>query len=159
MKKQYITLGHVIFEIVSYVLLLAGIIYIIIFSSLHPGEIPMKYDWEREVLATGSPLSLLSLPIIMAVANGSISLCIHLLPVSTWNMPVKVKAEHAVPVYRDTVWMMVLFELEIALYSLFFLLDMTIGKKTLLGGMTILLVIALFGTIIFSMVRVVHDNR
>ena len=55
----------------------------------------------------------------MLISCGISSLVLHFMPPDLWSMPVKVKPEHAVRVYRDVVWMMVGMEFCFGVFTLY----------------------------------------
>ena len=104
--KNHITLKQKIVEILAYVLMWASIVIGIIWSAKLPKEVATHFDAAGNADGYGSPYSFLFLPIIMLISCGISSLVLHFMPPDLWSMPVKVKPEHAVRVYRDVVWMM-----------------------------------------------------
>ena len=79
-----------ILEILSWVLMLASLLIAIIGSVTLKGPIAIHFDGKGNPNGYGSPASMLLLPIIMMVTNGTVSLIGHFLDPSAWNMPFKV---------------------------------------------------------------------
>lgn len=116
--KNHITLKQKIVEILAYVLMWASIVIGIIWSAKLPKEVATHFDAAGNADGYGSPYSFLFLPIIMLISCGISSLVLHFMPPDLWSMPVKVKPEHAVRVYRDVVWMMVGMEFCFGVFTL-----------------------------------------
>ena len=117
--KNHITLKQKIVEILAYVLMWASIVIGIIWSAKLPKEVATHFDAAGNADGYGSPYSFLFLPIIMLICCGISSLVLHFMPPDLWSMPVKVKPEHAVRVYRDVVWMMVGMEFCFGVFTLY----------------------------------------
>lgn len=117
--KNHITLKQKIVEILAYVLMWASIVIGIIWSAKLPKEVATHFDAAGNADGYGSPYSFLFLPIIMLISCGISSLVLHFMPPDLWSMPVKVKPEHAVRVYRDVVWMMVGMEFCFGVFTLY----------------------------------------
>lgn len=157
--KSYITKKHIIVEIISYVLMWASIVIGIIWSAKLPKEIATHFDAAGNADGYGSPYSFLFLPIIMLVCCGISSLILHFMPADLWNMPVKVKPEHAVRVYRDVVWMMVGMEFIFGVFTLYCTITSYMQKMQGMLAATFIFMAILFGIIIWSIVACVRHNR
>ncbi len=159
MKKAYITKKHMILEIISYVILFAAFILAVIGIFVLPEEIATHYDAVGNVDGYGSPVTLLIMPAILLISNLTCSLCIHLLPASCWSTSVKVKPGNEIFVFRDTVSMIVLMELEISVFGLFFTIACFLEKgKIMLPGCIVFLAV-LFATIIIVCVKMKRYSR
>ncbi len=157
--KSYITKKHIIVEIVSYVLMWASIVIGIIWSAKLPKEVATHFDAAGNADGYGSPYSFLFLPIIMLVCCGISSLVLHFMPPNLWSMPVKVKPEHAVRVYRDVVWMMVWMEFIFGVFTLYCTITAYMQKMDGMLAATFIFMAVLFGIIIWSIVACVRHNR
>lgn len=157
--KSYITKKHIIVEIISYVLMWASIVTGIIWSAKLPKEVATHFDAAGNADGYGSPYSFLFLPIIMLITCGICSLILHFLPPAQWNMPVKVKPEHAVRVYRDVVWMMVGMEFCFGVFTLYSTITSYMQKMNGMLAATFIFMAVLFGIIIWCIVACVRHNR
>ena len=157
--KSYITKKHIIVEIISYVLMWASIVTGIIWSAKLPKEVATHFDAAGNADGYGSPYSFLFLPIIMLITCGICSLILHFLPPAQWNMPVKVKPEHAVRVYRDVVWMMVGMEFCFGVFTLYSTITSYMQKMHGMLAATFIFMAVLFGIIIWCIVACVRHNR
>lgn len=159
MRKVYITRLYIVIEIVSYVLLAVSFIIAVVGMITLEGEFPAHYDWAGNVDRYGSPAVLFVMPGIMLFANLVISLLAHFLPAECWNMPFRVKESRKPVVYRDMTFMLMLMELETAVFALVFT-AMNYMRWT--GGilaLTILLVAAFTVTIAGSIIVAAKHNK
>lgn len=159
MKKLYITKGHIIIEILSFVLLGVSFIVAVVGMMNLPAEIATHYDFQGNATGYGSPAVLLLMPGMMLFTNLIISGLIHLMKADSWNMPFKVKETRKILVYRDMVSMNVWLEFEIALFTLVFTI---MGYRQEMGGamiLTGLLMVAVMGTIIGFCVLSAKHNK
>ncbi len=119
MRKPYIRISHIFMEAVSFVFILASVLYVIIKASTIDGQIPTHYNMAGEIDGYGSPFSALILPLIMLSMVILFCLISHLVSPKYWNMPFKVKPQAAVVVYGDMVTMITVMGLLSGIYSLF----------------------------------------
>jgi len=159
MKKAYITKKHMILEMISYVILFAAFVLAVVGIFVLPEEIATNYDAAGNVSGYGSSVTLLIVPAILLISNLTCSLWIHLLPASCWSTSVKVKPGNEILMFRDTVSMVVLMEVEISVFGLFFTVAAFLenGKVILPGCMVFLAV--LFATIIIVCVKMTRYSR
>ncbi|MEE3378624.1 MAG: DUF1648 domain-containing protein, partial [Lachnospiraceae bacterium] len=88
MRKPYITIPHLVMEIISYVLLVVTVAGVFIFIWKNGGEpVPTHYNFAGEVDGYGSAWTLLLMPGIMLFVNSTISFSIHVMSPAGWNMP------------------------------------------------------------------------
>ncbi|MBQ1547363.1 MAG: hypothetical protein IIZ61_03125 [Lachnospiraceae bacterium] len=119
MNRLYIKKSHIIFEIISYAILLASVIYAVIMILRYGNsDFPTRFSGGGEVTGYGSAYVLLIIPGTMLITNILLSLSLHLFPVKLWNMPFKVKPGREIPVYASMASMMVSLELMMSVYSL-----------------------------------------
>ena len=95
----------------------------------------------------------------MLITCGICSLILHFLPPDLWSMPVKVKPEHAVHVYRDVVWMMVGMEFCFGVFTLYSTITSYMQKMDGMLAATFIFLAVLFGIIIWCIVACVRHNR
>ena len=157
--KNHITLKQKIVEILAYVLMWASIVIGIIWSAKLPKEVATHFDAAGNADGYGSPYSFLFLPIIMLITCGICSLILHFLPPDLWSMPVKVKPERAVRVYRDVVWMMVGMEFCFGVFTLYSTITSYMQKMHGMLAATFIFMAVLFGIIIWCIVACVRHNR
>lgn len=142
--KNHITLKQKIVEILAYVLMWASIVIGIIWSAKLPKEVATHFDAAGNADGYGSPYSFLFL---------------HFMPPDLWSMPVKVKPEHAVRVYRDVVWMMVGMEFCFGVFTLYSTITSYMQKMDGMLAATFIFLAVLFGIIIWCIVACVRHNR
>lgn len=158
-NRNYYTRFHMILEIFSWVLMLASLLIAIIGSVTMEGPIAIHFDGKGNPNGYGSPASMLLLPIIMMVTNGSVSLIGHFMDPSTWNMPFKVNYLRRNIVYRDMMSMLFMIELELAVFVLGFTLMTFFQKMKGVGLFSTLFAVALLGTIIVWCVVAYRHNK
>ena len=158
-NRNYYTRFHMILEILSWVLMLASLLIAIIGSVTLKGPIAIHFDGKGNPNGYGSPASMLLLPIIMMVTNGTVSLIGHFLDPSAWNMPFKVNYLRRNIVYRDMMSMLFMMELELAIFVLGFTLMTFFQKMHGAGLFSILFAVVLFGTIIVWCVIAYRHNK
>ena len=157
MNKPYIKKWHLIVEIVSYVLILAAIIFGIIMTCTIEGEVPTHWDMSGNVDAYGSPASMLILPIIMLITNILVSATVHFMPAKSWNMPFKPKPGRELIIFSDMVGMMVWMEFVIALFTLIMTIWFFNFVICMIG--TVALVVGIFAILIAGIVMAVKHNK
>ena len=113
MRKPYITIPHLVMEIISYVLLVVTVAGVFIFIWKNGGEpVPTHYNFAGEVDGYGSAWTLLLMPGIMLFVNITISFSIHVMSPAGWNMPFKIKPGREIAVWRCIVLMNAVLMLE-----------------------------------------------
>ena len=158
MNNAYFTKGRIIFEIITYVILVVAVFYVLIFALQTKGEVPIRYDMKGNVSGYGSPWVLLFLPVSMIFTNGIISLVLHLVPVTAWNMHIKVNPGKEFIVYGDMIKMMLGCMMILSVYSLIETIFWALNiDQTLL--LSALMCISLFVDIIYYMVVSARHNR
>lgn len=159
LRKPYITIAHVIIEIVSLVIIILTLLFSIYSIKNISGPIPTHYDFSGNVTGYGSPKTLIVMPLIMLGCNLLVAAAVHLFPKKYWNMPVKVKPHTSNRVYKDTVWMMVLIELEISIYTAIFTAITCRGSAHGIFAASMVWVAVLFITIGVIWAMMVKHNR
>lgn len=159
MKRPYITIPHIVAEILSYVLLFASFIIIIRMAQILPDKIPTHYDLRGNVDGYGSPMSLIILPLIMLFSNAAFSLVLHLVDASCWNMPFKVKPANSLQVYKDVSWMFVFMMDEFSLFSLLSVFFALRQNGSIIGILCILLLVFMGASIIVTLMTAAKHNR
>lgn len=158
MNNAFFTKGRIIFEIITYVILIAAILFTLIFALQTKGDVPIRYDKNGDVSGYGSAWVLMFLPITMTFTNGIISLVMHLVPVSAWNMHIKVNPGKEFIVYGDMIKMMLGCMMILSVFTLvetvFWALN--IDETLLLSGV---MCVALAVDIIYYMVVSAKHNR
>ncbi len=157
--KAYITKKHIVFEVLSYVVLWGSIVTGIIWSAKLPDQVATHFDVAGNPDGYGSPYSFLIMPVIMLLSVGMCSLILHLMPAEMWNTPVKVKPEKAIRIYRDIVWTVVLMQLVMAVFTLYCTLTSYLQTMKGMTVATIIFMVLLFADIIWCIVACVVHNR
>ncbi len=160
MRKPYITVLHLVLEIISYVLLVAAVGAVFIFILKNgTGEIPTHFNFAGEVDGYGSPWTLLLMPVIMLFVNIMISFSIHVGSPAKWNMPFKIKPGREIAVWRDMVLMQVLLMLLISAFALAATVVWMLGKGGLMLGLAAALTILIIPAIAVPTVMASRHNR
>ena len=119
MRKPYITIPHLVMEIISYVLLVVTVAGVFIFIWKNGGEpVPTHYNFAGEVDGYGSAWTLLLMPGIMLFVNITISFSIHVMSPAGWNMPFKIKPGREIAVWRCIVLMNAVLMLLISAFAM-----------------------------------------
>lgn len=157
MNRSFITKKVIITEIIGYALIIISLIAGIVEIVTAPGEVPINYNFKGEVTRYGSPAFLLIMPIVMFFVDLTVSACLHLLPPSSWNMPVKVKPERAFKVYEDVALMLASL---ICLFAFFCLGTIFFYMKPNVDMIIcVVTTVLVFIDIIFFWVKCVRDNQ
>ncbi|MDF2483898.1 MAG: hypothetical protein K0R46_66 [Herbinix sp.] len=147
---------HKVIEITTLVILMTMVIYPIIVWGTLPAKLPMHYNALGEIDRWGSKLELIIMPVIGVLMYGLMTL-VSAYP-STWNIPVTVTRENRIRVYQCTKSMLVLMKLEIIVifaYLEYMILHLQALASSFLG----VVIVVVFGTIIFSIVRMYKVAR
>lgn len=133
--------------------LLAGIIVYLLWNwASIPQEVPLHYDWAGNVDRWGSKMELLILPIISWILYLFVTF-IEQIP-QIWNTGVTVTEENQVHVYRTLKYMIKSTKL-IVVVDFTFLNVNTIQGENLPAWFTVAFLLAIFGNLIFWIVRLV----
>lgn len=158
MNKVYIKKVHFIMEILSYVMILGGIIFVIVYASTHPGDMPVHFDIDGNPDEYGSPWTFVFFPISMLVFNGIFFVCLHFVNPKNWNVGVTVTATNAVFLYSDISLMLSLLELSSGIYTLGFVPASFFARK-LLMPISMSWVVLLFVIIILCYCKLLKDRK
>lgn len=158
MNKVYIKKVHFIIEILSFVMILGGIIFVIVYASTHPGEMPVHFDMDGNPDEYGSPWTFVFFPISMLVFNGILFVCLHFVNPKNWNVGVTVTATNAVYLYSDISLMLSLLELSSGIYTLGFVPASFFARK-LLMPISMSWVALLFVIIILCYCKLLKDRK
>lgn len=154
MNRAYITKKAFGIEIASYFLILLSFLAAIVLILNADGSIPYHYDFSGQPDEYGSPWILLLLPGIMAVTNIVLTLSIHVLPENMWNFPIEITDRIRFDAYKNTAYMIVLLQFQMALYTIYFTLVLAKGDNYIIAG-TVVLLVAVFGTIGVYIARII----
>ncbi|MCQ2519508.1 MAG: DUF1648 domain-containing protein [Lachnospiraceae bacterium] len=124
MNRRYITVAQFAVEILSYAVLLFSLALAIYYAVNTDGQIPTHYAFDGTIDGYGSPMFLLIMPIMMLIMHLIMLWTIHFSNPHKWNMSFKVNEDKELIVYHDFIWMYVLFDLEFAIYSLLYVIQM-----------------------------------
>ena len=100
MNKPYITKVHVILEVLSLILSVASVAYGVAFALKATDPMPTNFNMAGEVTGYGSPWVVLLTPGIIFVTNIILSLVLHFLPTSKWNVSFKIRPERELAVFK-----------------------------------------------------------
>ena len=155
MKLKFTTFQKVI-EILTLFMLVAQILYIVISWSDLPNKIPAHYNGAGEIDRWGSKNEILFTPIMNIFLYGLITL-VTFIP-SMWNVPTKVVEENKEAIYKSTRSLLVLMKFEIVA-SFFYVSVISLKGINLGSWFTPVVIIAIFGTIIYYTVKVVKMGK
>ena len=161
MKNQaYYTKVHMVFEILSFVMIVAALVVAAVGVITIDGDVPTHYDFKGNPDGYGSPATLLLMPIVMLLFGQlPISGIVHFLDASDWNMPFRVKPARQIRVYRDMMTMVILLELILAAITLFITVASFCQTMTGVGLATTLFIVLLALDIIVSLILAARHNR
>ena len=142
MNRAYITKKAFGIEIASYFLILLSFLAAIVLILNADGSIPYHYDLSGQPDEYGSPWILLLLPGIMEVTN------------IVLTFPIEITDRIRFDAYKNTVYMIVLLQFQMALYTIYFTLVLTKGENYIVAG-TVVLLVAVFGTIGVYIARII----
>lgn len=155
MKLRY-TKFQAVSEIIGLLLLVGMIIFVYINWNQIPQQVPTHYNANGEIDSWGSKYSILSLLIISIFLYGFIT-AVSFFP-QIWNVPVQITAENKEAVYLSTKNLLILVKVEII--TLFFYLEYhTITSQPLTIMFLPVVLITLFGTIIFFTVQTIRLGK
>lgn len=158
MNKPYITLKVFIIEIISWVLYLGSLVFAIYKAANTEGLIPVKFSATGEILRYGSPWTIVLMPVLMLFTGVVLSVVLHFLPASAWNMPVKVKPEKALKLYIAVAYMLALLNLEFAVFTALSTVFFAKGDSFMMFA-AIGLCVLMFATIGIVIAYIVRANR
>ena len=157
MNKNILTRYHVMIEILGFVLILAS--FAVAIAAMASGEmIPSHYDFAGNVTDYSKPGFLIMMPIVMLISNGTMSLILHFVSFSSWNMPVKVKPGRERAVYGCVGYMLAIMELLFGIFTLAFTLFSSAALGKMMMPLSVFLVVAIFADIIVCCVLAVKLN-
>ena len=155
MKVKFTTFQMVI-EILTLFVLVAQIFYIAMSWSDLPNKIPAHYNGAGEIDRWGSKNEILFIPIISVFLYGLMTL-VTFIP-SMWNIPTKVVEENKEAIYKSTRSLLVLMKFEIVV-SFFYVSIISLKGINLGSWFTPVVIVAIFGTIIYYIVKVVKMGK
>ncbi len=117
-SRPYIKKIHVIIEAVSYIFLIATIIVAAVAVTQIKGDFITRFGGGGDKDSYGSPMTLFIMPAIMLLTNLSMSLVLHLGSDKMFNTGFTVNPKRKNIVLCDFTMMIMLIELELAIYSL-----------------------------------------
>lgn len=160
MRKPYITIPHLVMEIISYVLLVVTVAGVFIFIWKNGGEpVPTHYNFAGEVDGYGSAWTLLLMPGIMLFVNITISFSIHVMSPAGWNMPFKIKPGREIAVWRCIVLMNVVLMLLISTFAMVSTVVLMLERGDLIMLLSVGLVVLIIPAIVVPMVMASRRNR
>lgn len=157
--KKYGTRLHKMMEIFSWVILLISFLIAIYGIFVLPDTIATHYNMRGEVDGYGSPAILLLMPILMGICLMIMSLCVHLVNPENWSTLVEVRRRNREMVYRDSLTMMLLVELELSGMTLFIQILSYRQSMKGLGVGLVIFISAITLTIILLSVRTWKKNK
>ena len=159
MNRSYIRMYHKIMEIAGYIFIIISIIVGVVYANSAGGQqVPTHFDIHGNPDQYGSPWTILIMPIMMMVVCAIISISLHLVKPTSWNMPVKVTESNAPYLYRDVADMFAIMIVEFAVFALVETILATVGKSGNVA-LPIVLVSIVMVTTFGSIARCVIDGR
>lgn len=102
--------------------------------------------------------SILPLPITMLFSVIIVSLVLHFLPVSFWNLPIrKLNEKNALLVYEDTAFMLALIDLLLGLMT--FLMTLNFASELAMTIISLSIMVAIALLMIWSIRKIKKDNE
>ncbi|SFB87972.1 hypothetical protein [Butyrivibrio sp. YAB3001] len=157
--KPYLTIHHIIQEIIGVVTGVAALIVSIVMLFTIKEPVPVHYDLAGNVDKYGSIGTVIVLQVFLLPTIFILLAAIHLFPLSLWSLPVKPKPGREVLIYRDTAYLVTLYTLQTGVYSLLSTVFMGLGKTTLVGPLSIVLCVTMILTAVVMIVKSILDNR
>lgn len=146
-------------EGLSVLLGLVAVVVAMVGRSKLPEEVPTHWDFQGNPDGYGSPTTFVFLPLIMLTAILATSAIIHFTDPSVWNMPFQMQGERKVIVVRTLITILLLVNLEMALFSLWFTLrSIQLNMEGALLG-TILFVAVLTVTLVVGIALAAAKNK
>ena len=139
-----------IIEIMCLTLLIGLTAYLIFHWSSIPDKIPAHYDWEGNIDRWGNKSDLIFLPMMSWFLYLLIT-GLQQVPL-VWNTGVKITEENEERVYRTLKYMMETLKL-IVVADLTYITVHSLMGKSLSGWFTMIVLVAVFGDLIFWIVR------
>ncbi len=159
MNKPYITMAHICFEIVSFVLCIVSIIYTAVFAIRTGGVIPTNFNFAGEATGYGSPWVLLLTPGIIFGTNIVMSVVLHFVPTSKWNISFKIRPERELIVFRDISLMIAVMELTMSVWALALTICWSKNAGNALMPLSIILTVALVAEAAIFYIRAYRHNK
>lgn len=151
MKTKY-TKFQIILEVLTLLILISMIVFICIQWRNIPNQIPGHFNASGQVDRWGNKIEILIMP-FFAILLYFIITVITFFP-STWNVPVGLNDDNKKAVYRCTKSMIILLKLEV-MGDFFYITFYIATSQSLPQAFTSVVLIIIFGTIIFSLVRII----
>ena len=139
-----------IIELICLILLVGVTAYFIFNWSSIPDKIPVHYDWEGNIDRWGNKKEMIILPIMSWFLYLMIT-GLQQLPLA-WNTGVKITAENEERVYRMLKYMLETMKLIMVADFTYLSMNSLMGKS-LPGWFTLIVLAAVFGDLIFWIVR------
>ena len=139
-----------IIEIVCLTLLIGVTAYLIFNWGSIPDKIPVHYDWEGHIDRWGNKAEVMILPIMSWFLYLLIT-GLQQVPLA-WNTGVKITEENEERVYRTLKYLMETLKL-IVVADLSYMTINSLMGKSLSGWFTMIVLVAVFGNLIFWIVR------
>ncbi len=160
MNKPYITKVHIVIEILAGAIALAAVLIAVGFALTADGPVAMHYDMQGNVNGWGSAWGAVVMPIIMLITGAGMSAVVHFVPAETWNTGIRrIRPSRKNIVYSDCALMIVLLELEFALFSLAFTIGTMLGNGSWFVAAALTMIAAMTVTVIVSLIRANRHNK
>lgn len=158
-QKEYRNHLHFLLEIFTWLFMGSSFCVAIYGISTLPNKIATHFNIHGLPDGYSSPSSLLIFPIIMTICLAIISLVIHVIEPEHWNLPFEVKKENKVFVYKDMITMVLLIELEIAVFTFYIEIKSYYQSATGILAMTGIFLLLLTLSIIVMCRRAYKHNK
>lgn len=158
MNKLIFTKVHIVLEILSCVLILAGFIVAVI-AMASGEEFPVHYDLSDNATGNGSAATLFIMPAIMFFTNLIMSASIHIIKPGAWNLPFDIRPGREIPVLRAMTMMIAVMELLFGIFTFVFTIAIYQKNGKVLMPLTFLFLAALFADIIIMYVFAYRCNK
>lgn len=159
MSKPYITIKHIIVEIVGYVIWLSSLILAIINVVTGEGDIVTNYDLAGNPTGYGSRGNLLAVPLIMLSVLIVLSLTSHFGKDSNFHFGKPIRPEKMLIALSDSVMMVFMINIVMALYGLFITIVMAYGYGNLVMAGSMIMTAVMAAVIVGMYIKLRKDTE
>jgi uncharacterized membrane protein len=143
-------------EIIALLILVGMFVYPMVMWGSMPDKLPMHYNGAGEINRWGSKYEIIILPFISVFLYLLLTIVVFF--PSSWNIPVTVTDRNRDKVYRCLRSMVVLMKAEV-MAAFFYITYNTIQVKPLSSDFLQIELTAIFGTIIFFIIRLIRVSK
>lgn len=157
--RPYLTIHHKIQEIVALLLSVIALIITLVVANTLGDDIPVHWDLFGNADRYGSATEFLIFPIMTLVVVLVLIVCVNFLPIRLLNIPVKPKQGREALIYRDTAYLLTLYGVELAVYTLVETIAIAYGTGTFIAASPLVLIVVMVITFVGVIIKCLKDNR